>query len=124
MIFMTGRSLTPETNNSESVMQPSTVAVPISGWARIRTQAKPVTMSTGPMMRRSAESSSIRRATKSATNSVSANFMSSEGCMRNWPKPTHRLDPSVWTPKPGTRTMHSNPKVTTRISGLSRRSLR
>ena len=45
------------------------------------------------MMRRSVASSSRRRAMKSAAKSVSASFMSSEGCRRNWPKPTQRLEP-------------------------------
>ena len=49
-------------------MTPRTMAVPMSGWARISTQAKPVTMSSGPMMRRSAASSSRRRVMKSAAN--------------------------------------------------------
>ena len=105
-------------------MKPSTMAVPMSGWARIRTQAKPVTMSSGPMMRRSAASSSRRRAMKSAAKRVRASFISSDGCSRNWPKPTQRLDPMACTPRPGTSTTKSSPKVTSRMRGLKRRSLR
>ena len=82
-------------------MNPRTIAVPMSGWARIRTQAKPVTRISGPMMRRSVAPSSSRRVMKSAAKSVSASFMSSEGCRRNCPKPTQRLDPMTSHPEPG-----------------------
>ena len=85
--------------------------MPMSGWARISTQAKPVTRISGPMMRRSVASSSRRRAMKSAAKRVSASFMSSEGCRRNCPKPTHRLDPMACTPRPGTSTTKRSPKV-------------
>ena len=105
-------------------MKPRTIAVPMSGWARISTQAKPVTMSSGPMMRRSAASSSRRRVMKSAANRVRASFINSDGCRRNCPKPTQRLDPMAWTPRPGTSTTKRRPNVTSMMSGLNRRSLR
>ena len=88
-------------------MKPRTMAVPMSGWARMSTQAKPVTMSSGPMIRRSAASSSRRRVMKSAANRVRASFISSDGCRRNCPKPTQRLDPMACTPRPGTSTTKS-----------------
>ena len=38
---------------------------------------------------------------KSAAKIVSASFINSDGWMRNWPKPTQRLEPWTWTPRPG-----------------------
>ena len=75
-------------------------------------------------MRRSVAPSSSRRVIRSAAKTVSASFISSEGCRRNWPKPIHRLDPCTWTPRPGTRTTTRGMNVTTRSSGANRRSLR
>jgi hypothetical protein len=71
--------LTPETNNMVRAMHPTTTAVPMSGWARIRRPAAAVTSRSGPMMRRSAEPASSRRAMKSAAKIVRASFISSEG---------------------------------------------
>ena len=105
-------------------MKPRTMAVPMSGWARMSTQAKPVTRSSGPMMRRSAASSSRRRVMKSAAKRVRASFISSEGCSRNCPNPTQRLEPMACTPRPGTSTTKSSAKVTRSRRGLKRRSLR
>ena len=38
--------------------------------------------------------------------------MISEGWSRNWPNPTHRLDPPAVTPIPGTSTTTNSPRVT------------
>ena len=105
-------------------MKPSTIAVPMSGWTRIKTQAKPVTIRSGPMIRRSAASSSRRRVMKSAAKRVRASFISSDGCNRNCPKPTQRLDPMAWTPRPGTSTTKRSTNVTNMMRELKRRSLR
>src|ERR1700685_1203533 len=51
---MTGPRRTPETNRRASAMKPRTIAVPMSGWARVSTQAKPVTVRSGPVVRRAA----------------------------------------------------------------------
>ncbi len=76
------------------------------------------------MIRRSGAPSSSRRVIRSAAKTVSASFINSDGWSRNWPKPTHRLEPCTCTPSPGTRTTSRSRKVMPRRSGLSRRSLR
>ena len=76
------------------------------------------------MMRRSVASSSRRRAMKSAAKNVRASFMSSEGCRRNCPNPTQRLEPMAWTPRPGTSTTKRRAKVMRSSAGLKRRSWR
>ena len=53
------------------------------------------------MMRRSVAPSSSRRVIRSAAKTVSASFISSEGWRRNWPKPTHRLEPCDVDPETG-----------------------
>ena len=105
-------------------MHPRTMAVPRSGCITMSSPAEAVTKRSGPMMRRSVAPSSSRRVIRSAAKIVSASFISSEGCRRNWPKPIHRLEPCAWTPRPGTRTTRRRKNVTTRRSGASRRSLR
>ena len=105
-------------------MHPRTMAVPRSGCITMSSPAEAVTKRSGPMMRRSVAPSSSRRVIRSAVKIVSASFISSEGCRRNWPKPIHRLDPWACTPRPGTRTTRRRRKVTPKRSGASRRSLR
>ena len=54
---------------------------------------------------------SWRRTMRSAPKTTRASFMSSEGWMRNWPNPIHRLEPPEVTPMPGTSTRKRSAKV-------------
>ncbi len=114
---MTGPRRTPDTNSMARATHPSTMAVPKSGCATISTPAQPVTRRSGPMIRRSGAPSSSRLVIRSAAKTVSASFINSDGWSRNWPKPTHLLEPCTWTPSPGTRTTSRSRKVMPSRSG-------
>ena len=83
----------PAAKSIEKVMQPSTTAVPRSGWRTMSTAATLMNTSSGRTKACHWSRRLARRASRSAAKTTMASFISSEGWSWMEPIPIHRLEP-------------------------------
>ena len=97
-----------------------TIAEPRSPCTRQPRPARAATIATGRRLRRTFDSWSWRRTSRSAQNTTSASFRNSDGCKLNDPKATHARASLTVVPTPGTNGS-SIPRPATINSGMANR---
>ena len=89
-------------NATDSTMAHITMAEPRSPWARQAPAAPIATMAMGRRLRRTSDSSSWRRTSRSAANTTRASLRNSDGCRLNEPIVTQARASLSVEPTPGT----------------------
>jgi len=114
---------TPPKNIVAIVTPARMMPEPRSPWATTSRRAAPNTMSTGRSVARVSCRRSARRVSRSATYTMRASFMTSEGWNVNAPMSSHARAPLTWCPRWGTSVATIIPNVNNIPSGMSLRQL-
>ena len=115
-----GDSGTPPMKATASTMAHITMAEPRSPWARQAPAAPIATRAMGRRLRRTSESTSARRTSRSAANTTRASLRNSDGCRLNEPIVTHALASLTVEPTAG-RNGKAIPSPARTKSGMARR---